>query len=130
MTNETKITPLPWKISHTTSSYYYVCGNERIGPCATPLALPTEIALTMVCRVDCQKEGEANAAYIVKCVNAHAGLVELIEKLTDEVEMYADQDAVASCEGAGIRGKDATLLVADLISQARAALAQAEGADQ
>lgn len=87
MTNETKHTPTPWRIEDGTTLIWGDCNpNDNT---SSGMGYPiTECRVTPVsasswCKAPYNDEGKANAAHIVKCVNLHDELVEVLKDIQD-----------------------------------------------
>lgn len=99
-------TPTPWSLSGSDS---YIMGRKNGGKVVVALVEMDESGSVSFDEMD------ANAAYIVRCVNSHAELVAALERIESETELDIDDE------------QEALTTLKRIRQQARAALAKAKG---
>lgn len=104
--------PLPWRLSIPSDSE----NDPALGMADGAYVMGGDGPDDVIADCAYGEEGLANAALIVRCVNAHEGLVEALKAIIDG---SADRKSVAEFGG--------NTLDDALLAQARAALAMAEG---
>lgn len=102
--------PLPWEVTYLDRNGQRVVRSEHIEICTCWHHSVGSI----------EREMEANAALIVRCVNSHAALVEALEECRATLAMMVDPAAIVA---SNVQHAAAKCIAAE--TKARAALARA-----
>jgi len=82
VTAEPKVSPRPWRVDPAYRADIQTHDGKEIGTTYNQEAVGMVLRLAGIMDAKNYEDGRANAAHIVRCVNAHDGLVDALEALS------------------------------------------------